>query len=143
VSSPRAWGDRANASIIVLVVVLSVVLNFAQTYRSQQAAERLREELAPKASVLRDGAWVEIARRDLVPGDIIRLAAGDRVLADARLMEAVFSTISSGPVPALAAIRAPFLRSCCSVSSRLASLVSRCSNGYARMSARGSCPSSS
>jgi Mg2+-importing ATPase len=80
--------DPVNASIIVLVVILSLVLNFVQTYRSQRAAERLREEVAPTASVLRDGAWAETARRDLVPGDIIRLAAGDRIPADARLVEA-------------------------------------------------------
>jgi Mg2+-importing ATPase len=80
--------DPINATIIVIVVVLSVVLNFVQTYRSQRAAERLREEVAPTASVLRDGAWAELARRDLVPGDIIRLAAGDRVPADGRLIEA-------------------------------------------------------
>jgi Mg2+-importing ATPase len=81
-------GDKVNALIIVLIVAFSVVLNFVQAYRSQRAVERLREEVAPTASVLRDGQWVEIARRDLVPGDVIRLSAGDRVPADARLVEA-------------------------------------------------------
>jgi Mg2+-importing ATPase len=80
-------GERLNASIIALIVLLSVLLNFVQTYRSQRAAERLREEVAPTASVLRDGQWIELPRRDLVPGDVIRLAAGDRVPADARLIE--------------------------------------------------------
>ena len=80
-------GERVNASLIVLMVVLSVVLNFVQSYRSQRAAERLRETVAPTASVLRDGAWMEIARRELVPGDVIRLSAGDRIPADARLIE--------------------------------------------------------
>jgi Mg2+-importing ATPase len=80
-------GDPVNATIIVLMVVLSVVLNFVQSYRSQRAAERLREEVAPTASVLRDRSWGEIPRRDLVPGDIIRLSAGDRIPADARLIE--------------------------------------------------------
>jgi Mg2+-importing ATPase len=82
-----ALGETVNASLIVLMVVLSVVLNFAQSYRSQRAAERLRETVAPTASVMRDGAWAEIARRELVPGDVIRLSAGDRVPADARLIE--------------------------------------------------------
>ena len=80
-------GEALNATIIALMVVLSVLLNVVQTYRSQRAAERLREEVAPTATVLRDGRWAEIRRRDLVPGDVIRLAAGDRVPADARLME--------------------------------------------------------
>jgi len=80
-------GEPVNASIIALMVVLSVLLNFVQTYRSQRAAERLRETVAPTASVLRDGRWIELPRRDLVPGDVIRLAAGDRVPADGRLIE--------------------------------------------------------
>jgi len=81
-------GERVNASIIVLMVALSVVLNFVQTYRSHRVAERLRDAVAPTATALRDGTWTEIRRRDLVPGDIVRLAAGDRVPADARLFEA-------------------------------------------------------
>jgi len=81
-------GERVNASIIVLMVGLSVMLNFVQTYRSHRVAERLRDAVAPTATVLRAGTWSEIRRRDLVPGDIVRLAAGDRVPADARLLEA-------------------------------------------------------
>ena len=87
-AASAALGDAVNATIIALMVVLSVVLNFVQSYRSQRAAARLREEVAPRATVLRDGTWCEIARRDLVPGDVIRLAAGDRVPADARLIDA-------------------------------------------------------
>src|SRR4030095_816990 len=78
--------DVANATIITLMVLLSMVLNVVQTYRSQQAAERLRDEVAPTAAVVRDGTWMDLPRRDLVPGDVIRLAAGDRVPADARLL---------------------------------------------------------
>ncbi len=80
-------GERVNASIIVLMVALSVVLNFVQTYRSHRVAERLRDVVAPTATALRAGTWIEIRRRDLVPGDIVRVAAGDRVPADARLLE--------------------------------------------------------
>jgi P-type Mg2+ transporter len=69
------------------MVVLSVVLNFVQTYRSHRVAERLRDVVAPTATALRDGTWREIRRRDVVPGDIVRVAAGDRVPADARLLE--------------------------------------------------------
>jgi Mg2+-importing ATPase len=81
-------GDRAGASIIVAMVLSSVMLNYTLSYRSKQAAERLREGIAPTASVCRDGVWRTATRRSLVPGDLIRLAAGDRVPADARLLEA-------------------------------------------------------
>jgi Mg2+-importing ATPase len=82
-----ALGDPVNASIIIGMVVLSVALNVWQSYRSQRAAARLRDEVAPTATVRRDAAWVELPRRGLVPGDLIRLAAGDRIPADARLVE--------------------------------------------------------
>jgi Mg2+-importing ATPase len=76
-----------NATLIAGMVLLSVSLNFVQTYRSQRAAQRLREGVAPRATVLRDGVWSEIPRREVVVGDVIRLAAGDLVPADARLLE--------------------------------------------------------
>jgi Mg2+-importing ATPase len=81
-------GDHVGAAIIVAMVLLSVMLNYVLSYRSKRAAERLREGIAPTANVCRDGAWREVPRRALVPGDVIRLAAGDRVPADARLLEA-------------------------------------------------------
>jgi Mg2+-importing ATPase len=82
-------GDVINASIIVTMVLLGVSLNFIQTYRSQRVVERLRAGVAPTATVLRNGRWAELPRRVLVPGDVIRLAAGDLVPADAHLLQAV------------------------------------------------------
>lgn len=81
-------GDTVDAVLIAGLVLLSVVINFVQTWRSRRAAERLRARVAPTATVLRDGAWREILRREVVPGDIIRLGAGDLVPADARLLTA-------------------------------------------------------
>jgi Mg2+-importing ATPase len=82
-----AVGEVINASIIALMVFLSAALNFVQTYRSQRAVERIRKEVAPTATVLRDGNWTETPRRELVPGDVIRLTAGDLVPADACLFK--------------------------------------------------------
>lgn len=82
-----AVGEVINAVIIALMVLLSAALNFVQTYRSQRAVERIRKEVAPTATALRDGAWTEIPRRELVPGDVIRLTAGDLVPTDARLFD--------------------------------------------------------
>ncbi len=81
-------GDRVNASIIIAIVLLSNILNFVQTYHSQNAVEKLRAGVAPTATVLRNGTWMETTRRTLVPGDMIRLAAGDLIPADARLVQA-------------------------------------------------------
>src|SRR5579884_1253244 len=63
-------GDMVDASIIFIIVLLSNILNFVQTYRSQQAVDRLRASVAATATALRDGKWVEIARSNLVPGDM-------------------------------------------------------------------------
>ena len=82
-----AVGEVLNAAIIALMVLLSAALNFVQTYRSQRAVERIRKEVAPTAAVLRDGNWTEIPRRELVPGDVIKLTAGDLVPADAWLFK--------------------------------------------------------
>jgi Mg2+-importing ATPase len=79
-------GDRINASIIVAIVLLSNMLNFVQTAQSQSAVEKLRAKVSPTATVLRDGHWSELPRHDLVPGDLIRLSAGDLIPADARVL---------------------------------------------------------
>ena len=80
-------GQQADALIIVSMVLLGVGINFWQTDRSQRAAERLRASVLPTATVQRDGQWVEIPVRQVVPGDVFRLSAGDLVPADARLVE--------------------------------------------------------
>ena len=74
--------------IIALMLVLSVALNFTLAYRSQQAADRLREQVGQTAIVLRDGAACERPVREVVPGDVVQLKAGDLVPADARLLAA-------------------------------------------------------
>jgi len=81
-------GQRTDALIIITIVLLGVAINFWQTYRSQRAADRLRASVAPTATVLRDSQWQEVSLRAVVPGDLIRLSAGDLVPADSRLVEA-------------------------------------------------------
>ena len=77
-------------SIVIAVIVLfAVLLGFIQEYRAERAIEALRQMAAPTASVLRDGDEVEIPARELVPGDVIMLHTGDRIPADARLLEAI------------------------------------------------------
>jgi len=81
-------GDPIGAGIITGIVVVGAGINFVQTYRSRRAMQRLREGVAVTATVLRDGAWREIPRIEVVPGDAIRLSAGDLVPADCRLVTA-------------------------------------------------------
>jgi Mg2+-importing ATPase len=80
-------GQRADAGIIVTIVLLGVGLNFWQTFRSNRAAEALNASVMPTATVRRDGDWKEIPLREVVPGDVFRLSAGDLIPADAQLSE--------------------------------------------------------
>jgi len=84
-----ALGEAADAIIIFAMVLLGSALYFWQTSRSNRAIQLLHKQIAPTATVLRDGTWKHIPRRELVSGDVIRLAAGDLVPADARLLQAI------------------------------------------------------
>lgn len=82
-------GHSIEAIAIAVIVLFAAGLGFVQEYRAERAIEALRQMAAPVATALRDGDDVEILARDLVPGDIILLKTGDRVPADARLIEAI------------------------------------------------------
>jgi Mg2+-importing ATPase len=81
-------GESLNAVLIGAMIVLSVGLDFVQVFRSEQAAARLRGLVAPTANAWRDGKRVALPVRELVPGDVVDLSAGDLVPADAQLIEA-------------------------------------------------------
>ena len=82
-------GHGVEAVAIAVIVAFAVILGFVQEYRAERALAALRELAAPLATVLRDGEETEVPARELVGGDVILLQTGDRVPADARLIEAV------------------------------------------------------
>jgi Ca2+-transporting ATPase len=82
-------GHGTEALAIAVIILFSVLLGFVQEYRAERAIEALRQMAAPTATVLRDGEQVEFPARELVPGDVILLRAGDKIPADVRLIEAV------------------------------------------------------
>jgi len=81
-------GEITNFLIISLIVLLSVTLDFVQEYRANAAAEKLKLSVAMQAVVLRGGQSVEVAVTQLVPDDIVLLAAGNLIPADGRVLEA-------------------------------------------------------
>ena len=81
--------DYADSITIGVIVALNAVVGFIQEYRSEKAIEAMRKMTAPKAGVLRDGREAVIQAEEIVPGDILLLETGDRVAADARLLEVV------------------------------------------------------
>ncbi len=80
-------GDRVDASIIIAIILLSVLLDFYQAYQAGHAVQKLREQVAATTIVIRDGREQEIPVACLVPGDVIKLTAGSLVPADCRLIE--------------------------------------------------------
>ena len=81
-------GDLRAMVVIFVMVVLGVVLRFFQEMRADNAAEKLKAMVSNTATVVRGGKDEEISLKMLVPGDIIRLAAGDMVPADVRVLSA-------------------------------------------------------
>jgi P-type Mg2+ transporter len=83
-----ASGDTASFVIIFCVITLSVTMDFTQELRAEKAVEALRKKVALRSRVLRDGKEIVLPVAQLVPGDVVRLIAGDLVPADGRLIAA-------------------------------------------------------
>lgn len=82
-----AIGEILDAVIIGIIVLFCALLGFVQEYRAERALEALKKMLSPTITVLRDGQEEEILTKEVVPGDVIVLEAGDRIPADARIIE--------------------------------------------------------
>ncbi|MEK7646961.1 MAG: magnesium-translocating P-type ATPase [Patescibacteria group bacterium] len=80
-------GELLNPAIIITVVVISVTLDFINTYKSEKAAEALKERVKITATVIRDGREHELPLSHIVPGDIIFLSPGDLVPADGKIIQ--------------------------------------------------------
>lgn len=80
-------GKTIEPIAIIVIVILAAVTGFIQEYQAEKAIESLRKMTSPTARVIRNGETIEIPAKELVPGDIILLTAGDKVPADARIIE--------------------------------------------------------
>ncbi|AJE04852.1 ATPase [Geobacter pickeringii] len=82
-------GDAGDAAPIVTIVILNAIIGFVQEYRAERAMAALREMAGNTATLLRDGVAATVPAREIVPGDLVLLEAGNVVPADLRLVEAV------------------------------------------------------
>jgi len=82
------FGEMVNAAIILSIVFVSVVLDFYQESKAEEAVETLKEKVTTTATVLREGSKQEVVLSQIVPGDIVHLSAGDMAPADARVIVA-------------------------------------------------------
>jgi len=91
-------GEITDAIVIIAIVLACAILGFVEEYRSEKALEALKKMTAPTAMVLRDGKEVKVQASEIVPGDIILLYTGDKVPADARLIEAINLKMDEAPL---------------------------------------------
>jgi Ca2+-transporting ATPase len=91
-------GHTVEAIAITVIMLFAVFLGFVQEYRADRAIEALKKMAAPTATVIRNGVQEDIPARDLVPGDILLIKAGDRISADARLIEAINLQLEEAPL---------------------------------------------
>src|SRR5437879_9628786 len=91
--------DLYDAVLIIVIVIMNAIIGFVQEYRAERSLEALKSLAAPKAHVLREGGVVAVPSRDLVPGEVVVLAAGARVPADARLLEVASLRVNEASLP--------------------------------------------
>lgn len=82
-------GDRVDGFFILAIILLNSVLGFVQEYRAERALAALKKLAVVKTVVIRDGGEKEIDSKFLVPGDVIKVEEGDKIPADAKLLEAI------------------------------------------------------
>ncbi len=89
-------GKTTDAVVILIVIIVNAGIGFFQEYRAEQAVQALQKTVKKKAKVIRDNQLQEVLTEELVPGDIIALEEGDRIPADARLLDITdFKTVES------------------------------------------------
>jgi Ca2+-transporting ATPase len=93
-----ALGDTIEALAILAVIVINALIGFLTEWKAEQALAALKKQTVPTAHVIRDGKERQIPAEDLVPGDIVILAAGGRVPADGRVVEATRLQIDEAPL---------------------------------------------
>lgn len=91
-------GELTDAIVIIAIVLACAILGFMEEYRSEKALEALKKMTAPTAMVLRGGKDVKVQASKIVPGDIILLYTGDKIPADARLIEAINLKTDEAPL---------------------------------------------
>ncbi len=82
----RHWAD---AAIIAVLLIMNGLVAFFEEHQASNAIAALKQRLSSSARVLRDGSWVTLAARELVPGDVVRVRLGDVVPADLRVLDDV------------------------------------------------------
>lgn len=90
--------SKVDAIVILAIIILNAGIGFFQEYRANKAIEELKKMFVPVATVIRDGRTIRIESEKLVPGDILVLEAGDKVMADARIINSNDLKVNEAPL---------------------------------------------
>ena len=90
--------EEIDAIVIAIIIILNAVLGFVQEYRAEKSIEALQKMSSLQAKVIRNGKEIKIDSKNLVPGDIIIIETGDKIPADARLVEVHSLKTQEGPL---------------------------------------------
>ncbi len=88
-------GEFIDALTIIIIVI---IMGFIQVFKAEKAMEALKKLASPKCTVIRDGDEISIPAYELVPGDAVVVREGDKVPADARIVEAVDLEVDESPL---------------------------------------------
>ncbi|MEM1800221.1 MAG: HAD-IC family P-type ATPase, partial [Desulfurococcaceae archaeon] len=91
-------GETIDAVAIALIVLIMGIMGFIQEYKAEKAIKALKKLATPRCTVIRNGVQVEIPTHNLVPGDVVLIKEGDKIPADARLVEAFDLEIDESPL---------------------------------------------
>ena len=91
-------GETFDAILIFLILLFSAALGFVQEHKAERAIEALRKMLSPVIRVIRDGREKSLPVKELVPGDVLLIEAGDKVPADSRLIESFSLKVDEAPL---------------------------------------------
>ena len=80
-------GEYIDAIAIIAIVIINGFLGFFQERKAEKSLQALKELSAPQVHVLRDGQWMKIPSKEIVPGDILKFSSGDRIGADIRIID--------------------------------------------------------
>src|SRR4051795_10104833 len=80
-------GEYIDAIAIIAIVIVNACLGFYQERRAEKSLQALKELSAPQVHVLREGQWIKVASKEIVPGDVLKFSSGDRIGADIRLID--------------------------------------------------------
>jgi H+-transporting ATPase len=96
-------GRYIDAGVMFILLLLNAILGFTQEFRASKAIDALKKRINIKVKVLRDGNWIEVPSREIVPNDIIKLSMGDIIPCDAQILDGSIlvdqSTLTGESIP--------------------------------------------